>query len=78
MNGVTLESNLSAVYGVTLFADLPLIEFQEKHLKFSSRDPIRNNRIPGTKRNPSWDKFSFVNGTQLKSGSLTLPLKVDW
>lgn len=78
LNDAPLECNLSAVYGVTLFADLQPIEFKQRHLKLSSKDQIRNNRIPGTKSSPSWNRFSFVNGTKLKSGSMTLPLKVDW
>ena len=78
LNDAPLECNLSAVYGITSFADLPTIEFKEQHLKLSPRDSIRTNRIPGTKSKPSWNKFSFVNGTKLQSGSMTLPLKVDW
>lgn len=78
LNDAPLECNLSAVYGITSFADLPPIEFKERHLKLSFKDPIRTNIIPGTKGSPSWNKFSFINGTKLKSGSMTLPLKVDW
>lgn len=78
LNGAPLECNLSAVYGVTSFADLPPIEFKQRHLKLSTKDSIRNNRIPGTKDIPSWSRFSFINGTKLNSSSMTLPLKVDW
>lgn len=78
LNHAPLECNLSAVYGVTSFADLPPIEFKQRHLKLSSKDQIRNNRISGATKSSSWKRFSFVNGTQLKSGSMTLPLKVDW